>query len=121
MIPNRYARAKGRPRITGKTDIERAYGTYLNTLLIAGDILWYDFESVKLRLADNTFYTPDYLVTAQDGVLEVHECKGFWEDDARVKIKCAAERYPFRFIAITRAKKKDGGGWIIEKIPGSFE
>ncbi len=33
--------------------------------------------------------------------------KGHWEDDARVKIKVAAEMYPFRFVAIT-SSRKDG-------------
>ena len=37
---------------------------------------------------------------ASDGVIECHEVKGFWTDDARVKIKIAAELYPFRFKAM---------------------
>ena len=39
----------------------------------------------------------------RSGVLELHECKGFWRDDARVKIKVAASLYPFKFIAVTAA------------------
>ena len=73
----------------------------------AGTILWYEFEGIKLRLADNTYYTPDYAVIAADGVMEMHEVKGFWRDDARVKIKVAADNYPFRFLAI----KKGKDGW----------
>lgn len=33
------------------------------------------------------------------------------EDDARVKIKVAADLYPFEFIAIKAKAKKNGGGW----------
>jgi len=44
----------------------------------------------------------------------MHEVKGFWQDDARVKIKVAADMYPFRFIAVKPRAKKDGGGWQTE-------
>lgn len=40
-------------------------------------------------MADKTFYSPDFIVPALD-CIEVHEVKGHWEDDARVKIKVAA-------------------------------
>lgn len=35
-------------------------------------------------------------------------------DDARVKIKVAADLYPFEFIAIRALPKKSGGGWAEE-------
>ena len=46
----------------------------------------------------------------------MHEVKGFWRDDARAKIKIAADLYPFRFIAVQAAPKKAGGGWTIEEF-----
>jgi hypothetical protein len=49
-------------------------------------------------------------------VLEMHEVKGFWQDDARVKIKVAASIYPFRFVAVTARAKKHGGGWAVEEF-----
>lgn len=81
-----------------------------------GSISWYRFEGVKLRLADNTFYTSDYCVMRSDGTMEMHEVKGFWQDDARVKIKVAADMYPFKFIAVKRQAKKNGGGWSTEEF-----
>jgi hypothetical protein len=47
------------------------------------------------------------------GLMEMHEVKGFWQDDARAKIKIAADIFPFRFIAIKGKSiaKKNGGGW----------
>lgn len=93
---------------TGKMNkTEAAYAQHLELLKHAGEVLWYKFEAIKLRLADNTFYTPDFLVLMSDGYMQVHETKGFWRDDARVKIKVAASLYPFRFIAV----KKKGSGW----------
>ena len=44
--------------------------------------------------------------------MEMHEVKGFWRDDARVKIKVAADIYPFRFLAIKKAKD----GWEKESF-----
>lgn len=64
----------------------------------------------SLKLADNTFYAPDFMVLRPDGEFEMHEVKGFWEDDARVKIKVAAELYPFKFIAA----RKEKGAWVFE-------
>ena len=46
--------------------------------------------------------------------MECHEVKGFWSDDARVKIKVAADMYPFRFMALKVLSKKNGGGWEVE-------
>jgi hypothetical protein len=110
--PDRYA--LGRLKTGDMNKTEAAYDAHLAACKIAGDVAWYKFEAVKLRLADNTFYSPDFLVLRADGVLEVHEVKGFWEDDARVKIKVAASIYPFRFLAVTARAKKRGGGWDVE-------
>ncbi|MGE8218564.1 MAG: DUF1064 domain-containing protein [Stenotrophomonas acidaminiphila] len=95
---------------------EAAYAEHLRALQHAGEILWFRFEGIKLRLADNTFYTPDFAVLAADGVMELHEVKGFWQDDARAKIKIAADQYPFRFIAVRVRPKKEGGGWAVEEF-----
>ncbi|WP_232826571.1 DUF1064 domain-containing protein [Bordetella bronchiseptica] len=95
---------------------EQAYAAYLNQLQTVGGILWHKFEGMKLRLADNTFYTPDFAVMRPDGQIELHEVKGFWQDDARVKIKVAADMYPFKFLAIKARAKKNGGGWEVEEF-----
>lgn len=96
---------------------EKAYDDYLELRHRAGEIIWRRFEGVKLRLADNTFYTPDFAVMLTSGLIELHEVKGHWTDDARVKIKVAADQYPFRFIAVRKRSKKDGGGWDVEEFP----
>jgi len=93
---------------------EAAYDAYLAQQQIAGAILWRKFEGIKLRLADSTFYTPDFAVMLADGALECHEVKGFWGDDDRAKIKIAADMYPLRFIAVRAKPKRDGGGWDVE-------
>lgn len=92
---------------------EQRYAGHLEMMKYSGEILWYRFEGVKLRLADKTFYTPDFAVMAADGVMEMHEVKGFWTDDARVKIKVASDQYPFRFIALKYSKQ---GWWLPEEF-----
>lgn len=106
--------ALGRLKTGERNKTEAAYERHLEERRAAGEVLWFRFEGLKLRLADNTFFTPDFAVMLASGQLEAHEVKGFWHDDARVKIKIAAELYPFRFIAATVRKKKDGGGWNFE-------
>lgn len=108
--------ALGRLKVGQMNKTEAAYGQHLEALRVAGEVAWFKFEGVKLRLADNTFYTADFAVMRTDGVMELHEVKGFWQDDARVKIKVAADLYPFRFIAIKAKTKKEGGGWALEEF-----
>lgn len=114
--PNAQRRmlALGRLKAGQQNKTEAAYEQHLEALKRAGDVLWFKFEGVKLRLADNTFYTPDYAVMKSNGQMEMHEVKGFWQDDARAKIKIAADLYPFRFVAVKVRAKKDGGGWDME-------
>lgn len=106
--------ALGRLKVGAMNKTEQAYADHLELLRRAGQVLWFKFEGLKLRLADNTFYTPDFAVMSADGVMEMHEVKGFWQDDARAKIKIAADLYPFRFQAIKALPKKAGGGWGVE-------
>jgi hypothetical protein len=108
--------ALGRLKTGQMNKLEAEYEQHLAMQKHAGEILWYKFEGVKLRLADNTFYTPDFAVMKEDYQFEMHECKGFWQDDARAKIKIAADLYPFKFIAVKKKAKKDGGGWAVEEF-----
>lgn len=105
--------ARGRPRhVPGEMNkTEAAYAEYLQQQLQAGAIAWFRFESVKLKLANKTHLTIDFFVMTTAGELEAHEVKGYWEEDARVKVKVAAEMYPFRFLAVQRATD---GGWKTE-------
>ena len=108
--------ALGRLKTGEMNKTEAAYAALLQQRQNAGEVNWYKFEGVKLRLADNTFYSPDFAVMLSRGDMEMHEVKGFWQDDAKVKIKVAAELYPFRFIAVRPRSKKAGGGWEEEEF-----
>jgi hypothetical protein len=108
--------AKGSPRASKMNKLEAAYAQHLDALKHAGKVLWWKYEALGLRLADKTFYHPDFMVLTAEGVLEIHETKGFMQDDANVKLKVAACSFPFVFKLIKRAAKKDGGDWLIKEV-----
>ena len=112
--PLRRLQALGRLKAGTMNKTEAAYAQLLEQRRQAGEVTWFKFEGIKLRLADNTFYSPDFFVMLADGQLEAHEVKGHWMDDARAKTKIAASMYPFRIIAVTPRAKRDGGGWALE-------
>lgn len=109
---NKQLLALGRLKTGEMNKSEAAYAGRLENLKRAGEVAWYKFEGVKLRLADNTFYTPDFAVMRANGEIELHEVKGFWKDDARAKIKIAASLFPFRFVAVTLKR----GAWDVEEF-----
>lgn len=102
-----------KPPVRKKNKLEAAYDAHLHSLHAAGEVLWYRFEPMRLRLANGAWFKPDFGVKLRDGSFEFHETKGFWREAARVRIKVAAELFPFRFIAVTRKK---GGGWAREEF-----
>lgn len=110
-------RALGRLPTGTMNKTEAAYAAFLDTLILCKDVLWWKFEAVKLRLADNTFYSPDFLVLKADGALECHEVKGakaIFQDDAKVKVKVAASIYPFAFFVVYPVPKTTA--WRVEAV-----
>lgn len=112
------ARATVHPR--KMTRLEEKYARHLQDRLNAHEIEWYLYEAWKFRLADDTFYTPDFIIVTNDLRIEAHEVKALWhtgkpgwKDDARVKIKVAAEMHPIRFIAATLMRD---GNWEFEEF-----
>lgn len=106
--------AKGRLKRGEMNDAERRYAEYLDARVQDGSVLWWKFEPIKLRVADGAFYVPDFMVLVADSTLEIHEVKGHWQDDARLKVKVAQSLYPFRFMAIRAVPTSRGGGWEVE-------
>lgn len=92
-----------------------------------GRIAEFAYESHKLRLADRTWLTVDFWVLHNDGTIEFRETKAAWrdkktkqfkpriEEDAAVKLKVAAEIYPYyRFTVYADVKGQD---WIVRELP----
>lgn len=111
--------ALGRLKAGAMNKTEAAYAEHLEARRRAGEVAWFKFEGVKLRLADNCFLTVDFAVMLADGSLELHDVKGsraIYADDAKVKMKVAAEAYPFVFRVAFPRQKKLGGGWDVEAV-----
>ncbi|MFA7254136.1 MAG: DUF1064 domain-containing protein [Patescibacteria group bacterium] len=94
------AKAPTEKRRGKKNGLEQAYARRLEQLRAAGEVLWWRFEGLSLRLADGAHYKPDFAVQLADGTIELHETKGHWREAARVRIKVAAEQFPFRLLAV---------------------
>jgi hypothetical protein len=95
--------------------LETKYSQHLELRRQAGEILHWKFEPLKLRLAQRTYYNVDFSVVLAGGAIEMHETKGFWRDDARVKIKVAAEHFPeYNFVGVRWHREL---GWQFENIP----
>lgn len=89
--------------------LESKYSERLQMLKAGKLIIDFSYEAVKLRLADKTFYTPDFFVVFEDR-FEFHEVKGFLREDANVKFKVAKKLYPwFTFYMVFWEKKR---GWV---------
>jgi hypothetical protein len=102
--PGTGYKALGRLKAGTMNKTEAKYAALLEQQKGAGEILWWAFEPMNLRLAAKCFYRVDFLVMNKIGLLECREVKGFWTDDALVKIKVAAETFPFAFKAFQLVK-----------------
>lgn len=112
-LPSRIV-SKGRLRVPTMNKTEERYFDLLRVRRATGELAWIRYEGVTLKLADDTRYTPDFAVMLANGELEMHETKGaFRREDSFVKLKVAAEQFPFRFYLATWTKDD---GWTIEEV-----
>jgi hypothetical protein len=107
-------RAKGRRKPGEMNGTEAKMAAFLEAKKQVGEVLWYAFEQYTFKLANDTRYTPDFAVLLANYELEFWEVKGFWRDDAKVKIKVAASLFPHKFIGCRLIPNKRGGGWEFE-------
>src|SRR5687767_11885760 len=86
---------------------EAAYCEHLKLRKLAGEITEFWYEAVTFKLTEGTpdgkpgiRYTPDFLVMLIDGTMECHEVKGFANKLEMNRLKLAADKFPFRFVAV---------------------
>lgn len=93
-------------------DLNRTEAAWLAKMLADTDNAWVGVQNITLKLAADCRYTPDFFAIKRDGTLWAYEVKGFWRDDARVKVKVAARSFPWvRFVAVSKKGKHD---WTTE-------
>jgi len=111
----------GRMKAGTMNKTEKAYSEVLEMRKMAGEILWWKFEGITFKLAHDTRYTPDFSAMMASGEIQIFEVKGnlnYIQDDAKVKIKVAAESFPFRFFLVAPIARKNGGGWTVKCVGG---
>jgi hypothetical protein len=123
-------KAKGRvepPKEMNKT--ERSFSFHLAAQERAGEILYWDYESITLKLAADCRLTMDFFVVAANMEITLYDVKGrrkfkrddgsFYfgplvTDDAAVKLKVAADKYPF--LTFMMVWPSESGGWDFREI-----
>lgn len=111
--------AKGRLKKGVMNKTEATYARHLEALLFNSDIAWFGFERLTIKLANDTRLTPDFAIMYNSGEMHFHDVKGskfIFQDDAKVKMKVAAETIPFRFFVVYPRTQKNGGGWDLHEI-----
>lgn len=115
--------ALGRLKAGSMNKTESSYAEHLKAAQIAGEVEAWWFEGIGLKVAPNCHYYPDFLVLLPDGRLEVHEVKaraanGSFraEDDARVKLKVCAEKFPFPLVVVWPKQGGFRAGWEREEL-----
>lgn len=83
---------------------EANYARYLNWLKARGDIRDWAYEPKTFVFHGVTrgslTYTPDFLVTENDGAEKYHEVKGWMTSQSRTKLKRMAKHYPEEIIIL---------------------
>lgn len=74
-------------------------------------------EGLGIRIGNGCIYWPDFVVSGYGYSIRCYEVKGYMRDDAAVKLKVAASKFPtFSFFLVTKQSKKAGGGWDIQEV-----
>lgn len=88
---------------------ERKYLNYLESV----NYPWLGIQNITLKLAHDCRYTPDFWTLETDGSLVAREVKGYFREDAKIKIKTAARLFPWiKFILAFDEK----GSWRHELV-----
>lgn len=107
--------ALGRLKTGTMNKTEERYAQRLKLLQHSGKLLWWKFEGIRLILAPGCTLTVDFAIMTDTGVIELHDVKGskaIFSEDARAKMKVAAEMFPFVIRAVYPKPKSDD--WLVE-------
>lgn len=99
-------------------DLVDAYAGRLSEQRDAGAVLWFRADAFRLRLADNTYLVPEYVVMVASGEIEMHILRLHWSADCRARVKQAAMQFPIRFRAVSR---DNAGAWTVEEVTKTEE
>lgn len=92
---------------TDEAKLNKTEAEYLMYIRCLG-FAWIGVQNITLKLGHDCRYTPDFVTVDKNGHLDVREVKGFFRDDAKVKIKVAARMFPWMTFQVVRKAKT---GW----------
>ena len=75
-------------------------------------------QAANRKTCPSPFDLMYFAVMLDNGQIEIHEVKGaraIFADDAKVKVKVAAEQYPFPVVVAFPIPKSRGGGWEFDR------
>lgn len=127
-----FARARNfKQDENGMNGAEARFAAHLEALKLSGSIQSYRFQPLTLKLAKDTRYTPDFLVLENSLEYTCYEVKGatkkkdksgtwtgewtYWaEEDAKVKVRVAAQVFPeMRFVIAYQPAKAP---WMFQEV-----
>lgn len=90
---------------TDESKLNKTERAWLRQLRLTHPETHLGIQSITLKLADDCRYTPDFWTIDPKGQFFFWEVKGFFRDDAKVKIKVAARQFRWaRFVLVTKDK-----------------
>jgi hypothetical protein len=104
--------------------LEERYAKHLTLRKAVGEVIAFWPHGITLLLGWDSRYTPDQLVQAADGVLEIHETKpsadgakirkgGGKTNDSVAKLRIAASMFPFRaYLAYETGRDV----WVVTRV-----
>lgn len=92
--------------------LEQRYSQQLELERMAGEIKAWYFEAIALRIGQRCFWHPDFLVIMPDDTIQLRDTKGHVKDDALVKAKSIASKFPFPVFHVKWIKKQ----WQVRRI-----
>lgn len=112
--------AKSKPKDKGK---HKGYASGLELRFVeemllkwvaAGEVIWWRYEPETYHLAGSgTSVKPDFKIQRPDGSMEIIEVKGFWHEDAWIKMKILAYEFPYPVYVVRYGRQS---GLIIRPI-----
>ena len=104
LIPGGHTEAAIKAKPRGMNKWEATFAQTLEARRQAGELVWWAYEPFRIRLADDTFYRPDFATVDNQGKTEIYEVKGLMREAARVRLRVATEKLPYQFYIVRKHK-----------------
>ena len=99
-----------------RSKLEERYAGHLELRVRTGELSWFGYEAVRLKLGQGAWFTPDFALLDSGGRFEFIEVKGYRREAAMVRLKVAASTFWWwRFKLVTADGPR---AFCVEEVPG---